>query len=285
MKNHPGMEAMGLSALSDTNLSQREKSGMEKQPVENLLALAASHLEQGNIPLAKIHYLSALKKQPDLAIAWAGLARAFEIEGKQDQAVKVLETGRKSSPDSAVLLAALGRLERNRGNLEASLASLEKAAALAENNSDVLEELAITHDLLGRMENAEPLYRKVIELEPRRASAHNNLGLNYILQKRYGEAIPLFLQALRLDNMNKRYLNNLASAYALNGDERRALAAFGLATDRAAAYNNLGCIYMSEQKWDQAENAFKNALDAKPSFYLKAHENLEQIKKMRALSD
>jgi hypothetical protein len=42
---------------------------------------------------------------------------------------------------------------------------------------------------------------------------------------------------------------------------------------------------MTRGKWDEAEKAFKRALDLKPVFYVRAHENLERLKRIRSKTE
>ncbi len=52
-----------------------------------------------------------------------------------------------------------------------------------------------------------------------------------------------------------------------------ALNAFRRAGDDASAYNNLGMVYMGQGKYSEALAAFEKAIELKPTFYVKAHEN------------
>ncbi len=48
--------------------------------------------------------------------------------------------------------------------------------------------------------------------------------------------------------------------------------------DKASAYNNIGYLYMTEQKYKQALEAFEKAIEIKPKHYAKAQENREAVK-------
>jgi tetratricopeptide (TPR) repeat protein len=62
------------------------------------------------------------------------------------------------------------------------------------------------------------------------------------------------------------------------GRYEEALNIFEKAGDRAAVYNNLGCIYMEHDRYREAEVAFKKAIEINPSFYEKANRNLEMAR-------
>ena len=46
--------------------------------------------------------------------------------------------------------------------------------------------------------------------------------------------------------------------------------------DEAAAYNNIGYLYLIEGKYNEAINSFKKAIEINPRFYVRAHENLKK---------
>jgi uncharacterized protein HemY len=54
------------------------------------------------------------------------------------------------------------------------------------------------------------------------------------------------------------------------------LLAFKQGGDEAAAYNNMGCLYMADKKYAEAKTAFEKAIGMKPSYYAKARENLKK---------
>jgi tetratricopeptide (TPR) repeat protein len=62
------------------------------------------------------------------------------------------------------------------------------------------------------------------------------------------------------------------------GRYEEALEVFKKNGDEAAAYNNLGYVFMIEGKNKEAIEAFEKALEIKPGFYLKAYENLKKAK-------
>jgi tetratricopeptide (TPR) repeat protein len=62
------------------------------------------------------------------------------------------------------------------------------------------------------------------------------------------------------------------------GRYEEALEVFKKNGDEAAAYNNLGYVFMIEGKNEKAIEAFEKALEIKPGFYTKAYENLKRAK-------
>ena len=118
-------------------------------------------------------------------------------------------------------------------------------------------------------------------MAPDQAANHNNLGLNYMVRGEYPEAALSFLHALALDKDNIRIKNNLASAYLLSGDKDNAVEIFKGTVGEAGAYNNVGYLLMTQGNFDEAEQAFKKALQLNPSYYLRAQENLDKLQRLR----
>ena len=134
---------------------------------------------------------------------------------------------------------------------------------------------------MGKENLSAPLYIEIVNKAPDQAAGHNNLGLNYMVRGKYPEAILSFLQANELDRNNSRIMNNLASAYLLNGDQDNALNIFKKTVGEAEAYNNIGYLYMTQGRFDEAEKALKKALQISPRFYTRAQENLDKLQEMR----
>ena len=176
-------------------------------------------------------------------------------------------------------LLALARLFRQAGSTEQTLAILEKARSERPDQAEIASELAITYDGLGEYEKAEPLHRQAAAQEPALAAAFNNLGFHFLLRENYAEAAPALERAWRLEPDNPVTRNNLAVVYVLNGQSDQALSLFEKTLGPAAAWNNLGYILMTQGKKEQAEKAFRRALELNPRFYAAAKDNLEKLQR------
>ena len=98
----------------------------------------------------------------------------------------------------------------------------------------------------------------------------------------YPQAIDAFLTGTKLKRDDRRIKNNLAAAYILNGDEPQGLSLFSNNIGQAGAYNNVGYIYMTQNRFKKAEAAFVKALELNPSYYRKAALNLDYLKSLSA---
>jgi tetratricopeptide (TPR) repeat protein len=107
---------------------------------------------------------------------------------------------------------------------------------------------------------------------------YNNLGLSYSLTGDYEEAIKTFKEALRNTTAHPKIYNNLGLVLSKVGRYQLALEAFRKGGDEAQALNNIGCIYLQRGERVKAIRAFEKAIESKPTYYIKAGENLKKAK-------
>lgn len=255
-------------------------------PVEELVEKGNVHLQQGNLELARLHFSSALQKQPEAIAPLSGMGQVFYLRGNTGRASDIFETVLEKDPQNKRAMLGLGSIARSHGNYDSAENLFEQLLAAYPEDPNIISELAITYDSIGqgKLVEAEPLHKKVLSLEPDKEAGYNNLGFNYLLQGRYDEAIPLFSKALTIEPDNIRTKNNLATAFLLNNEEVSALQLFENTLGKPAAYNNIGYLYMTQGNWDKAEKCFRKALALNPVFYLRAQQNLERLNSLRSQS-
>src|ERR1022692_1116151 len=90
----------------------------DTKPPENPDLVAANQLFQsGNFADAIVMYQHALKTDPKLVPAQAGLVRAYLRDGQVDSAFDLAKSSLASQPNSALLLAAMGDVQYRRGEI------------------------------------------------------------------------------------------------------------------------------------------------------------------------
>ncbi len=133
-------------------------------------------------------------------------------------------------------------------NREAGVKRLQKALQVADVRApEPWFELAEALVKLGRLPEAQRSFEKVLEFDPLFVQAHNNLGNALAEMDRPAEALNHLKKVIELD----------AEFEAPSAD----------------GYNNLGLVYIDLQKHDEAEGAFRDAIQANPLF-ADAHLNL-----------
>lgn len=262
--------------------SADESRRLENLPAEEVLQRGQLALASGDYRLAAVYFSTVLNKEPKSVPARLGLGQAALAAGDYRAARPLIDEVLIVEPDSVPALTARGRILSASGQLNGAIADFSHSLEKSPDNLAVLTELAMALDRMPeRVVEAEPLYRKVLELSPESAAARNNLGFNFLLQARAEEAVTILSGALALDTKNPRILANLAAAYLLIGDKEKALQIFRQAVGEAEAHNNIGYIYMTQRRWDEAESAFRKALELSPRYYVRAGANLERLHELR----
>ena len=258
---------------------------LENLPVEVLIDKGRAYLEQENLPLAQLHLVKALTKSSDNIELYQLLGELFVKQNQLDKAKTAYAEVLKLSSGNPSALLGLGKVYRSEGDCVEAGNYLQQAQQLAPDNPEVLTEMAICQDTLAQSPQAEELYLRATELRPLNPSSFNNLGFHYLIQGAYPQAIDAFLTGARLKPEDRLIKNNLAAAYILNGDEVRGLSLFENSIGAAGAYNNVGYIYMVQNRWQRAETAFVKAMELSPSYYVKAAKNLDYLKRISAYQD
>lgn len=274
------LEAQQPSA-KDLIGSDHPDANLAELSLPELLARGKGHLNQGHQKLAQLHYARALQVDEASVEAIVGLGQiSFEQQNYQGASAfmtKALEL----EPNHSFALLFLGKSHRALGNYDQAKQAFAKAQQADPVNPEILTELAICQDMMNRWDLSEPIFRQVVDLQPSNPMARNNLAFNLLVQGEYPEAIRELRQAMRLKPDLDVARNNLAAAYILNDQPELGKRLFNDTLGEAAAYNNLGYLYMLQQRWDDAENALNKAIELNPVFYVRARNNLERLKERR----
>lgn len=136
--------------------------GQDAKPQEPAnLATAEQLFQSGKFAEAIQQYQQALKTNPRLVPAQAGLIGAYLGDDQVDAAFDFARTSLAVQPDSALLLAAIGNVQYRRGEFSDAQTSFLRAQKIDPN-------LVQTYLGLGRIYRAASLYRRAYE-ETRRA--------------------------------------------------------------------------------------------------------------------
>lgn len=276
-----GSRTIGADDMVSSEPSAEQGGGFAQKSTEELISAGFSYVNTGNLPLAKLHFATVLKREPDNLWAQIGLGEISYLAANYRDALNSFQNA--NAIDQENLTAILGQVKtmRRQNNLEGAIERLKRAREFAPDDTRITTELAITYDLQGKDDLAGELFREVSQKIPDQASALNNLGVDQIFNKQYREAIVSLKQALQLQPDDEQVSNNMAMALALAGEEAQALTFFTKTVGEAAAWNNLGYLYMTQGRLDDAERALRRAQDLNPKYYPKAQENLERLSHLR----
>jgi adenylate cyclase len=154
------------------------------------------------------HLKEALAREPEFALAWAELARAYwsasswswvpVAEGKR-WAREAVGRALALEPDLAEGHANLGWMQMLEDHdWRSAEASLRRALELAPADAAMYRRVGALVSNLGRLDEAIALDRRAVELDPLSTNAYNNLGNDLYAAGRLADAETAYRKALEL---------------------------------------------------------------------------------------
>jgi len=182
------------------------------------------------------YYTKAVALDPEFALAWACLARAYADQAAYawapapeafERARAAAERSLQLNPDQAEGHAALGlcRLANDR-NWRGAEASFRRALELAPGNVLVLRHAAILAACLGRNDESIALLKRAVTLDPLSVPAQRLLGRRCLYAGLLADAENAFQKTLELNPRGGFTHYWLGMSQLENGRRERALAAF-----------------------------------------------------------
>jgi eukaryotic-like serine/threonine-protein kinase len=188
-------------------------------------------------------YNAALQKDPNFALAYAGIA---------DASLRMWDTKRdRFWADKA-----------------------QHAALQAEQLNDQLPEvhfaLGSVYNATGRVAEAVQELERAIQLQPNSDEGYRRLGFAYLQNGRKADAIQAYQKAVEIDQFYWANEEGLGEAYLDTGDYARALLAFRRVTDlepnNPIGYEDVGAVYFRQGKYRDCLPQYQKALELDPSY-------------------
>ena len=222
-------------------------------------------------------FQGALQRDPQYALAYAGLGEACWRRWKLNQDSASMELARSASRRAVELndllapgWVTLGMVLDGTGKPEDAVAAFQHALALSPRDADALRGLAKTYESLGRVADAEATYRLAIDALPRYWATSNQLGVFYYRTGRLDEAEKALVRATELAPENARATSNLGGVYYAMGRIDDAAAAFRRAAAIEPSYrvfSNLATVQYTQGDYTGAAHAFEQALALRDTDY------------------
>ena len=122
--------------------------------VESRLALGTFQADLGRYDQALAEYRAALRLEPTYVAAHVNSADVLQVQGRRDEAERVLRDAIARVPGAAMLHHSLGLLLARAERMEDAVVSLRRAAELDSADFVHLRDLAVVLDHLGRRDEA-----------------------------------------------------------------------------------------------------------------------------------
>ena len=161
-------------------------------------------------------------------------------------------------------------------------AHFSEASRLGNDNAGLMNNLSIYYERAGMGDKAASAMERAAELEPRNARFLTRLGILYYNLARLGQAnynmtrldqgIAALERSVAIDAENPDATIYLANSFLLKGDqseaERYLKKTLDITPHNTYAHNNLGFIYKSQRRFDEAAEHFKEAIRIGTDSYL-----------------
>lgn len=241
-------------------------------------AMGDALMNQGRAREALVHYERAAAKDPENLGATLKYGYALLETDHAERALDVFNRALAMQPEAAMAHAGAGMAYFRRGLNRQAEAHLRKAVALDGSLWRAYNVLGVILTEAKQPQASVEFLKKAQALAPGHPQVLNNLGVAQMLAGDLEGAASSLQQAIRAGAMGEKTYNNLGIALARLGRYDESLEAFMAAGDEAKAFNNLGCALMLAGHYTRALAAFEKAMEASPTFYVKASENMRRAR-------
>jgi Tfp pilus assembly protein PilF/ketosteroid isomerase-like protein len=258
----------GLPAAAEE--SYKAAIGSRPDEVQLKLDLATLYAEFLKKPGQAVSLLrDVVRQRPDMIDAQYQLGVALSMDGRVDEAGRVLDDALRREPGNARVLHARALVLLKQGQPDRALELLDKALAQRKDFAPAMMARGDALQALGRSEQALEAYRRAVPMAPSSALPHALVAQTLQRLKRNGEAEKAYREALRLEPDNIRVANNLAVLLATQKsalDEALSLArrAVDKEPGRGTYFDTLGLVLQARGDAAGARQAFERALSLEP---------------------
>ncbi len=259
----------GLPAAAEE--SYRAAIGSRPDDLQLKLDLASLYAESLKKPGQAVSLLrEVVRQRPDLVDAQLQLGVALSMDGRTDEAGRVLDDALRREPGNSRVLHARALVLLKQEKPDRALELLDKALALRKDFVAAMLARGDALQALGRSEQALDAYRRAIPMAPSSALPHALVAQTQQRLKRYAEAEKAYREALRVEPDNIRVTNNLAVLLATQKsalDDALSLArrAVDKEPGRATYFDTLGLVLQARGDVAGARQAFERALSLEPA--------------------
>jgi Flp pilus assembly protein TadD len=179
----------------------------------------------------------AYEKNPKDRAVGMNYANVLRMNGRNDQALAVMQQVAISNPNDREVLAAYGKAQAAAGQLEQALNTILRAQTPDRPDWRLKSAEGAILDQLGRSGDARGRYREALDLNPNEPSVLSNLGMSYLLATDLKTAETYLRNAAAQPGADSSVRQNLALAVGLQGrfQEAETIARQELTAEQAEA--------------------------------------------------
>lgn len=295
-------EALIKPIFDENELEKCHSNILDTFKLDQAIKLAKKKSKDGSLEEAKNIYLDILNKFPKNKKAIDGI-QALSVspmgrissaqdptqdkiqpiinlysQGKYKEALDNASQLLQLFPDSVTLCNIKGAANAGLGFWDAAIESYTKVLAINPNNAEAHHNIGVTLQDQGKLDDAIESYGKAVSIKPDFVLAHYNLANCLKEQGKLGEAIEAYTKVLSIQPDSPDAYLNMGVALHQYGELEKAIEVYkkglNIQPDNADAYyNNIGLIFIAQDKPKEATEAFKKALTIKPD-YVVAYYNM-----------
>jgi tetratricopeptide (TPR) repeat protein len=230
-----------------------------------------------NLDLAAELFHRALEKDPDYALAYAGLGELYWRKYKDTSDTQWIEPAVINSQKSAQLnnqlpsvRVTMGLIYTGQGQYERALAEFQQALNLDPDNNDALRGLASAYEGAGNIKQAEETYLRAIDLKRGYWGGYDRLARFYYSQRRYEDAASYYSRVIELTPDSARAYSSRGAMYIALERWAEAKEDLERSIEKQpipAAYSNLGSLYFYEGRYSDAAEVYAKAVELSAKDY------------------
>lgn len=274
--------------------------GEDKERGQALHDLGTVYYHKGEYDEAEKYFLEAIKFRREtgdvegLSASFNNLGLVYKNQGDLEKALKHYEKCLKIAEEIggkstiAMALNNIGVIHKNKGDLKKALDYYEQTLDIKREIGDkygiamALNNIGIILSIQGDLDEAMNYYERTIEIQKEIgekygiAMSHSNMGENYFDRGECNEALEHFRMSMEIaEEIGERWLciynmcgmaETLVKKKEIKKAEENAAEALDIALDIGAiveegmSRRTLGIVYRGQERWDEAEDEFKIAI-------------------------
>ncbi|MGB4818080.1 MAG: tetratricopeptide repeat protein [Saprospiraceae bacterium] len=210
-------------------------------------------------------YEEYLKRNgPQFPCWYYGYSNILKSNGRQKEALQVLEVALSMDSTEVLIWSSLGRFLSEMKNYEQAETAILKAISLDSTNLRAWFDLGLTYQNQNKFKVAEIAYKKAISLDSSIWYPWSYLGLLYLNKGRFIEAESTYLKYLSQDSTDALSWSNLGLVYSnlnkLEESEQSYRKSISLDSTNTTTWSNLGLLYSNMNKPLKSENAYLKSI-------------------------
>jgi spermidine synthase len=226
-------------------------------------------------------YATALTHDPADIAALDGLVRAAAATGRENEALRLLQSSLEAHPRASTVRVAISRLQAATGGFDQAIATAQEASRINPADPEPLEQLAALFADAGDADGLDSVVGTLVPLHPNRPRPYYYAAAAMFIRGKLPQAEALIRQAIAREPQYGKAQNLLGAIHANRGQLEEAREAFQAAARLdprdSTVYANLGLLELTSQNRTVAAELFLEALSLDPASQV-ARTGLEQAR-------